>query len=239
MSRDRSRSVSEAVQQLGEQYGSPAKKQVGRVFRILKHNYGVGFLREDILEGLANRKNKGETLQEIFNSMPFFDLQNKKDAKTLSLMVTDTDQWAVRFAEILLKDRQAAVDRITTWEYLDQVGILILFFVNYGFNLNAAKNFALLVASGMVISEARAYTTYAVTVGTGPIIYTMGGHLVRRLLSRRWSNAVIFQLAVFFVSIASGIYIDPPVMGGGGLVGVYTDHPARAVAFLVGYFLPI
>ena len=231
--------LTQAVVELSKRHGAPSKAQVGRIFIILKHNYLVGFSRDDILKNLASRKLKGESLQEIFNTMGFFDLQNKKDAKTLSLMVTDTDQWAVRFAEILLKDRQTTVEMITKWEIVDQVGILILFFVQYGFNTNAAKKLAWLVAAGVVVSEGRAYSTASLTVGTGPIIYTMGGHLVRRLISQRSSTRGTIQLFIFAVSIASAFWIDPPNAAVSYTGGVYTDHLGRALGFLAGWFLPI
>lgn len=225
------------IKQLSERYGSDAKRQIGSVFKFLKHNYGVGLSRDDILTSLHNSIKKGATLQEIFEGMGFYDLQNKRDARTISLMVTDSDQWTVRFAEILLKDRQAILDRILTFEYVDQVGILVLFFVQYNLNLNSAKKLAMLIVAGGLISELTAYTTQSMTMGTGVIIYTIGGNIVRRLLNQRSSTMNTIQLFIFLAAIATSVWVDPPVKETNYISGMVTDHLYRLIGFAAGWFI--
>ena len=126
------------------------------MFKIIKHNYLMGFKREDILKALHDRVKRGETLQQIFDSMPFFNEKNKRNARTISVMGVSSDRWALRFTEILMADRKDALDTIQYWEYVDQVALLAFFFAVRGVNRKSMMQIAWLVLVGMGVSEVRA-----------------------------------------------------------------------------------
>ena len=232
-------SLSTRAKAISKEYGSPSKEQVGRMFRILSHNYLFGIRRDDIVKSLAERFQKGESLQTIFNSMPFFNYQNKANALTLSRMVTHTDAWAVRFSEIIMLDRQDALKALSYWEPIDQIGIVILFLFTYGYSQSALYKLLKLVLAGMVVSEARSLTSSAYTFGTGSIVYTIGGNLLRTLFSRRMTTLNTLSLFILMISIPAGLWIDPPKASSNYTVGVYSDHLGRAISLLVGWFVPV
>jgi hypothetical protein len=209
------------------------------MFRILSHNYLFGIRRDDIVKSLAERFTKGESLQTIFNSMPFFNYQNKANALTLSRMVTHTDAWAVRFSEIIMLDREDALKALSYWEPIDQIGIVILFLFTYGYSQSALFKLLKLVLAGMVVSEARSLTSNAYTFGTGNIVYTIGGNILRTLFSRRMSTRTTISIFILMISIPSGLWVDPPKASSNYTVGVYSDHLARAISLVVGWFVPV
>ena len=225
----------QAIRQISERHGSPARTQVGRVFRILKHNYLMGIRREDILKSLHDRVRKGEFLQQIFDSMPFFNQKNKKDARTISLMGMDSDKWAVRFTEIIMIDRKLALETLQTWEYVDQVALIGFFFWSYGVNKGSLKNLGLLTAVGMGVSEVRAVLSGGMTVGSGTILYTIAGNMLRKLLSKTTNTKETIVLFVFIAAIVSSLYIDPPLKSASYTTGAFTDHLGRLMGLLAGW----
>jgi hypothetical protein len=232
-------SLSQKALEISHRHGSPAREQVGSVFRILSHNYLFGIKRDDIVKSLADRFVKGESLQTIFNSMPFFNQRHKADALTLSKMVTDTDRWTVRFAEIILLDREDALKALSYWEPIDQIGIVLLFLATYGSTQSALYKFLKLFLAGMVVSEARSLTSSSYTFGTGNIVYTIGGNLLKTLFSRRMTTYNTVSLVIIMLSIPAGLWIDPPRAASNYMSGVYSDHFGRAVSLAVGWFLPV
>ena len=225
----------EQLRQLSERHGSPASEQVGRVFTIIKHNYLMGFKREDILKALHDRVIKGETLQQIYNSMPFFNEKNKRNARTISVMGVSTDRWALRFTEILMADRKDALDTIQYWEYVDQVALLAFFFAVRGVNRKSMMQLAWLVLVGMGVSEVRALTTKLSTVGTGIVLYTIAGNMLRVLLSKTTNTRETVVLFVFIAAIGSSLYIDPPQKSATYTTGVFTDHLGRLLGLVAGW----
>ena len=225
-----SQSLSQKALEISHRHGSPAREQVGSMFRILG---------DDIVKSLASRYVKGESLQTIFNSMPFFNQQHKADALTLSRMVTDTDRWAVRFSEIILLDRQDALKALSYWEPVDQIGIVLLFVATYGSTQSALYKFLKLFLAGMVVSEVRSLTSSSYTFGTGNIVYTIGGNLLRTLFSRRMTTLNTLSLFILMISIPAGLWIDPPKASSNYTVGVYSDHLGRAISLAVGWFVPV
>ena len=105
-------SSQEAVRQISERHGTPSKRQIGRVFVIIKHNYLMGFTRDDILESLHKRFSRGES-QQIYDTMPFFEEKNKQNARTISVMGISEDRWAVRFTEIIMTDRKTRLKQFS------------------------------------------------------------------------------------------------------------------------------
>ena len=227
--------VQEAVRQISERHGTPAKRQIGRVFIIIKHNYLMGFTRDDILESLHDRFRKGESLQQIYDSMPFFDEKNKMNARTISVMGVDSDRWAVRFTEIIMTDRKNAIETIQFWEYVDQAALLSFFLITYGVNRKSLMKLAWLTIVGMSVSEARALFSTLSTVGSGTILYTIAGHMLRMLVSKTTNVKETTILFIFIAAIVSSLYIDPPKKSASFTTGVFTDHLGRALGLLAGW----
>ena len=232
-------SLSARATRLSQMHGSPAREQVGSVLRILSHNYRWGIRRDDVLKSLAERSLKGESLQTIFNSMPFFNVQNKHDALTLSRMVTDQDRWAVRFAEIIMIDRQDALKALSYWEPIDQVGILLLFWATYGLGYGPISKLLKLILAGAAVSEIRSLTGDTYTMGTGTIVYTIAGNLLRTLYGRRMNTMNTLTLVILMISIPAGLWVDPPRKRTNYTTGVYSDHLGRAFGLLSGWFAPV
>ena len=225
----------EQLRQLSERHGNPASEQVGRVFTIIKHNYLMGFKREDILKALHDRVKRGETLQQIFDSMPFFNEKNKRNARTISVMGVSTDRWALRFTEILMADRKDALDTIQYWEYVDQVALFAFFFAVRGVNRKSMMKIVWLILVGMGVSEVRALTTKLSTVGTGIVLYTIAGNMLRNLLSKTTNTRETVVLFVFIAAIGSSLYIDPPQKSATYTTGVFTDHLGRLLGLAAGW----
>ena len=228
-------SSQEAVRQMSERHGTPSKRQIGRVFVIIKHNYLMGFTRDDILESLHKRFSRGESLQQIYDTMPFFDEKNKHNARTISVMGISEDRWAVRFTEIIMTDRKNAIETIQFWEYVDQAALLSFFIITYGVNRKALMKLAWLTIVGMGVSELRALLTELSTVGSGTILYTIAGHMLRMLLSKTTNTQETIVLFVFLSAIVSSLYIDPPKKSASYTTGVFTDHLGRLMGLLAGW----
>ena len=227
--------VQESLRQISERHGTPAKRQIGGVFVIIKHNYLMGFTRDDILETLHRRFDGGEPLQHIYDTMPFFNQKNKQDARTISVMGVDTDRWAVRFTELIMTDRKNAIETIQFWEYVDQAALLSFFILTYGVNTKSLMKLGYLTLVGMGVSEVRALLTEQSTVGSGTILYTIAGNMLRRLLSKTTNTQETVVLFVFLLAIVSSLYIDPPKKSTSYTTGVFTDHLGRLLGLAAGW----
>ena len=95
--------------------------------------------------------------------------------------------------------------------------------------------FVYLILVGMGVSEVRALTTKLSTVGTGIILYTIAGNMLRVLLSKTTNTRETVVLFVFIAAIGSSLYIDPPQKSATYTTGVFTDHLGRLLGLVAGW----
>ena len=100
-----------AAENLVQQYGNRSRPDhVGKIFQPVNHNYLYGVTRLEIVEQITSLVREGKSLENIWKDVHWFNPKNREDVRTLSVMGTSNEKWAVQFAEILMIDVKAKYD---------------------------------------------------------------------------------------------------------------------------------
>ena len=94
-----------AADNLVKQHGNRSRPDhVGKIFQPVNHNYMYGVTRLHIVEQITAMVRKGDSLENIWKDVHWFDRKNRENARTLSVMGSSKEKWAVQFAEVLMID---------------------------------------------------------------------------------------------------------------------------------------
>ena len=196
-----------AAENLVQQHGNPSRpKHVGKIFQPLMHNYMYGVTRLHLVEQITARVRKGETLQNIWNNVNWFNPKNRENARSLSVMGVSKEKWAVQFAEVLMIDVKAKYDDSNRHLMINIPVQLALFYFVFGMNWKLLGKVAL---AGVVVSEASGF--YRDNKGFSMIEFLLYGVVMQHLYQTR---KLVSLPALFTAGMAlMPLYFDPPAPG--------------------------
>ena len=85
-----------AADNLVQEHGNPSRPDhVGKIFQPVNHNYMYGVTRLRIVEQITAMVRKGDSLENIWKDVHWFNPKNRENARTLSVMVSSKEKWPV------------------------------------------------------------------------------------------------------------------------------------------------
>ena len=196
-----------AAENLVAQHGNTLRPDhVGKIFQPISHNYLYGVTRLEIVEQIAALVREGKSLENIWKDMSWFDRKNREDARTLSVMGTNNEKWAVQFAEVLMVDIKPHYDSSNTNLMFSIPIQLAIFYWVFGMNWKLLGKVAL---AGIVVSEAS--HLYRPNKGFSMIEFLIYGVIVQHLYNTR--KLVSLPSLVVGGFALMPLYQDPPLPG--------------------------
>jgi len=196
-----------AAENLVQQHGNTLRPDhVGKIFQPVNHNYMYGVTRLQIVEQITSLVREGKSLENIWKDMSWFDRKNREDARTLSVMGTNNEKWAVQFAEILMIDIKGKYDTSNSNLMFSIPMQLAIFYWVFGMNLKLLGKVAL---AGVVVSEAS--HLYRENKGFSMIEFLLYGVVIQHLYQTR--KLVSLPALVVAGFAFAPLYQDPPLPG--------------------------
>ena len=226
--------VKVAAETLIQQHGNTERPDVvGKIFQFFMHNYLYGISKQETVEQITHRvKREGRSLTSIWANQKWFSQKNKADAQSLAAMGLNKDQWAVRFAEILMLDVKGNYEALNSGLLITTPLEIFLFYWVFGADWKLAGKILL---AGVATSEASMFYKY--NKGFSMIEFLLFGVVAQHLYNTR-KLFTLPGLAVAFASLWP-LYNDPPAPGQWkSLEGrENTAHDLHYMAMFVGVLL--
>ena len=222
-----------AAENLVQQHGNRSRPDhVGKIFQPVNHNYLYGVTRLEIVEQITSLVREGKSLENIWKDMSWFDRKNREDARTLSVMGTNNEKWAVRFAEVLMIDIKPHYDSSNSNLMFSIPIQLAIFYWVFGMNWKLLGKLAL---AGIVVSEAS--HLYRPNKGFSMIEFLIYGVIVQHLYNTR--KLVSLPALVVGGFALMPLYQDPPLPGQWkSMTGAkHTAHDLHYMAMASGLLL--
>ena len=159
-----------------------------------------------IVEQITSLVREGKSLENIWKDMSWFDRKNREDARTLSVMGTNNEKWAVQFAEVLMIDIKPHYDSSNSNLMFSIPIQLAIFYWVFGMNWKLLGKLAL---AGVVVSEAS--HLYRPNKGFSMIEFLIYGVIVQHLYNTR--KLVSLPALVVGGFALMPLYQDPPLPG--------------------------
>ena len=228
--------VKDAAKRLVAQYQTTGRPEVvGKIFQPLFHNYLYGETRTALVERITHLvKRENKSLQQIWASQKWLNAKNKEDARSLSVMGLEVDEWVVRFSEILLIDIKELYEKSNNGVFYALPIEMILFYYVFGFK-HMWKILGVSTLAGVGVSES--IHIYKESKGFSAISFAWYGVMIQKLIS----SGKFLSLPGIILAFASllPLYADPPSQGQWfTLQGAkHTDHLVHYIALAVGILL--
>ena len=203
-----SKEVTEAAKALVKTYGGSGRpEKVGKIFAPIHHNYSYGIKKTTLVARLIHQvKVKKIPLQKVFDATPWLTPKNGADALALSKMGISKDEWAVRFAELVMLDNAAVFDRLNKGMMWAVPLDLALFFYVFGADW---KRFLWTLGAGVGIAEASDFIKW--NSGSSLVSFTFYAVILQRLIASR--KLMTLPGAVLAWFLIGPLVMDPPKNG--------------------------
>jgi len=196
-----------AAENLIQQHGNRSRPDhVGKIFQPVNHNYLYGVTRLQIVEQITSLVREGKSLESIWKDVHWFDPKNRENVRTLSVMGSSKEKWAVQFAEVLMIDVKAKYDSSNSNLMFSIPMQLAIFYWVFGMNWKLLGKLAL---AGVVVSEAS--HLYRENKGFSMIEFLLYGVVIQHLYQTR--KLVSLPALVVAGFAFAPLYQDPPLPG--------------------------
>ena len=111
-----SKEATQTAEALVKQYGTSRPEVVGKIFApIFPHNFLYGIAKTTLVARLIHQvKVKKIPLQKVFDATPWLTPKNGADALALSKFGLTKEEWAVRYAELVMLDHEPVFTRLNS-----------------------------------------------------------------------------------------------------------------------------
>ena len=226
-----SKEVTETAKALVKQYGTSRPEVVGKIFApIFPHNFLYGISKTTLVARLIHQvKVKKLTLKQVFDATPWVTPKNGADAASLSKFGLTQEEWAVRFAELVMLDNEPVFDRLNKGLMWAAPLDLALFFFVFGADW---KRFLWTFGAGVGIAEASDF--YKWNSGSSLVSYTFYAVILQRLIATR--KLMTLPGAVLAWFLIGPLVVDPPKKGVTGAKNA-TAHDLHYGTLVIAYLL--
>ena len=203
-----SNETNDAAVALVKQYGGSRPEVVGKIFApIFPHNFLYGVSKTTLVARLIWMvKVKKITLKQVFDATPWVTKKNGADAASLSRFGLSEEEWAVRFAELVMLDNEPVFKRLNEGLMWAVPLDLALFFFVFGADW---RRFLWTFGAGVGIAEASDF--YKWNSGSSLVSYTFYAVILQRLIATR--KLVSLPGAVLAWLLVSPLVLDRPSGG--------------------------
>ena len=225
-----SKEATQTAEALVKQYGTSRPEVVGKIFApIFPHNFLYGIAKTTLVARLIHQvKVKKLTLKQVFDATPWVTPKNGADAASLSKFGLTQEEWAVRFAELVMLDNEPVFDRLNKGLMWAAPLDLALFFFVFGADW---KRFLWTFGAGVGISEASDF--YKWNSGSSLVSYTF--YALQRLIAT--GKLISLPGAVLAWFLVSPLVMDPPKKGSVTGAKNATAHDLHYGALGLAYLL--